>query len=70
MKRKKPFKCERCDYNFSEKKSLNTHIAWVHNRGPFKYDFCDKSFFSKKSSLDNHIASIHENKKPIKCFGS
>ena len=37
MKENKSFKCEVCDYSWSQKKDLNRHVASVHEGNkPFK----------------------------------
>ena len=62
---KKPFKCDICDANFTQKPNLKQHIE-SDNEGkkPFKCDMCDTSFVFKHY-LQGHIASIHENRKPF-----
>ena len=64
---KKPFKCDICDYNCSQKSVMNRHVASVHQeKKPFKCNICDYSCFQKKD-MKKHIASVHEGKKPFKC---
>ena len=61
--RKKPFKCEICDYSCAQKRSLNIHVAAVHEGNkPFKCDQCSYSSVNK-SQLKVHKA-VHEGKKP------
>ena len=39
---KKPFKCETCEYTYSQKSHLNQHVAKVHEgKKPFKCQICD-----------------------------
>ena len=65
--RKKEIKCQSCDKIFSEKGSMNRHVASVHEgMKPFKCEFCDKSFSQKGNSI-KHVASVHEGKKPLTC---
>ena len=46
--KKKPFKCEFCDYKFSRKGDMNKHIVSVHEKKKlFKCEICDYNFFSK-----------------------
>ena len=49
--RKKPFKCEICDYSCAQKRSLNIHVAAVHEGNkPFKCDQCSYSSVNKSQS--------------------
>ena len=67
QEKKKPFKCDMCDYSFSEKGSLKKHIASVHEgKKSFKCDLCDYSC-SHKSAMSQHTLAVHEGKKPFKC---
>ena len=67
QEKKKPFKCDMCDYSFSEKGSLKKHIASVHEgKKPFNCSICGYNC-SEKGTLKKHIASVHEGKKVIKC---
>ena len=50
---KKPLKCKTCDYNCSEKDTLNQHIASV-------------SEGKKPSKLNQHSTLVHEGKKSLK----
>ena len=39
---KKPFECEKCDYSFSLKGSLNQHVSLVHKgKNNTNVEFCD-----------------------------
>ena len=65
--KKKPFKCDICDYNFSGKGNLKRHTDSVHEgKKPFKCDICDYSC-SAKGTLTTHVSSVHEGKKSFKC---
>lgn len=56
----KSFKCHCCDENF-----LNDHIADDHEgKSTFRCKVCDEYFF-ESCDLYNHIAMIHEGKKPF-----
>ena len=42
------FKCEVCDYKFSQKSDMKKHVASVHEgKKPFKCDICDYSRYQK-----------------------
>ena len=59
----KPFKCDICNYTFTQKGHMKIHIKSVHgNKKSFKCDICDNSY-SIKSVLKRHIDSVHEKKK-------
>ena len=65
--KKKPFKCDICDYNFFEKGNLKRHTDSVHEgKKPYKCSICDKRC-SLKAELKEHIEIVHEKKKPHKC---
>ena len=65
--KKKPFKCDICDYNFSGKGNLKRHTDSVHEgKKPYKCSICDKRC-SLKAELKEHIEIVHEKKKPHKC---
>ena len=68
---KKPFKCEICNHNVSQKGNvsvnyhhhLEKHIVVVHEeKKPFKCEICEYKC-SEKGSLKHHVASVHEGKK-------
>ena len=64
---KKPNPCTFCEASFSEKDSLNIHIAVTHNgKKPFECSKCQESFFHK-NQLYRHKKLVHEGKKIIKC---
>ena len=57
---KKPFKCEICDYSFSQKGGLEQHVAAIHEKKKlYKCDICDKEF-TLKQNMSRHVASIHD----------
>jgi uncharacterized Zn-finger protein len=63
---KKPFKCDICDYSFSEKGSLNKHIKSVHDgNNRYKCEICEKTF-SLMQSMKLHFSRVHEQKKPTR----
>ena len=44
----KLFKCEICDYSFSQKGNLKVYVISVHeNKKPFKCEICEKSYSQK-----------------------
>ena len=46
--KKKPYKCEICDANFTEKQGMVSHTQSVHEGiKPFKCDICDATFTQK-----------------------
>ena len=60
---KKPFKCDICDYSFSRKSTLKTHVASVHKgKKPFKCNICDATF-SENCHMKRHVSKIHGGKK-------
>ena len=62
MKERKPFKCNICDASFSEKGSLNKHVASVHEgKKPFQCTICDAKF-GARGTLNSHVRTIHEGK--------
>ena len=65
--RKKPLKCEFCDYSCLLLNILQQHVALVHEgRNPFKCKNCDYSCLLR-DSLKQHVTSVHEGKKPFIC---
>ena len=65
MKRKEPFQCETFKHVLQalhQKQRLKSYIVRIHEgKKPFKCD-CDLSFTSHQR-LNEHVASVHENKK-------
>ena len=63
MKKKKPFKCDICDYSFSLKSGMILHVASVHEENkekmPFKCEVCNYCC-STKQQIKRHVASVHE----------
>ena len=60
--RKKPFKCDICEYSCSEKKNMNVQVASVHEvKKSFKCAICDYRC-SGKRNLNKHVLSVHEGK--------
>ena len=46
--KKKPFKCDICEYSCSQMSRLNLDLELVHGEKKlFKCDICDYSFFQK-----------------------
>ena len=55
----KKFKCQICEFEFTQKCSLKKHIMFVHEKQkPFKCAICQKDF-SRKLYLIDHIKSQH-----------
>ena len=52
-------------YKFSQKCSLKTHIALVHERKQQQCKICDK-FYSERSNLNRHTASVHKGNNKVK----
>ena len=62
----KPFKCNVCDKSFSQKGSMSTHMASIHEgKKVFKCKVCEKTF-SQKSIMIRHMSSVHEGRS---CLG-
>ena len=52
--KKKPFKCDICDYSCSQKGNMKKHAESVHERKKsFKCDICDYSC-SQKGTMKKH----------------
>ena len=65
--KKKPFKCEICDYSCYQKSKMKKHVESVHEKNePFKCEICYYSC-AQNSNLKRHISSVHEEKKPLRC---
>ena len=64
----KPFKCNKCDFDTSEKGNLIRHVIQTDHDGikTFNCTLCDFEF-SKQIYLNTHIESVHEGIKPFKC---
>jgi hypothetical protein len=59
----KKFKCKICDERFTQKFSLNVHIASIHEgKEPFKCDIC-----SQIGQLNRRDVSVHHGEKAFKC---
>ena len=66
-KGKMVFKCELCDYDFTETHRMKQHFSAVHEgKKPFKCASCDYKCY-QKANMNRHIAQVHEEKKPFKC---
>ena len=54
--RKKPLKCDICDYSFSQKQDTNKHVASVYEgKKPFKCDICEYICY-QKGDLNTHVS--------------
>ena len=61
------FRCNKCDFDTSEKENLKRHVETVHEGiKTFNCTLCDYEF-SKQVYLKTHIESVHEGIKPFKC---
>ena len=61
------FYCAQCDYKCGEKKSLQKHIRFVHNKErPVHCDQCDKRF-TIESVLQRHKRTVHIKDQPFNC---
>ena len=50
VNRKKPYMCIICNASFAEKKSLNLHIEYTHEKKrPFKCKICESDFSEKNT---------------------
>ena len=67
-KKKKPFKCDVCNKDFSQKSGLYLHNKRLHQTvgRPFKCDTCDKSYITS-IELKSHIKHTHESTKNFFC---
>ena len=69
--KKKPWKCDFCNKDFSQKCSRDWHIARFHEKDKdnkqYKCDKCDKSYLFP-SELKQHTENVHENKRPCKKY--
>ena len=61
--------CPICDGNFDRKEELRHLILVLHEGKPFKCPDCD-SKFSLKQSMNGHIDSVYNGKKPLRFKGS
>ena len=66
--KKKPFKCNVCNKDFSQKSGLYLHNKRLHQTvgRPFKCDTCDKSYITS-IELKSHIKHTHESTKNFFC---
>ena len=68
--KKRPFKCDICNMEFTRKFHLKNHIRCVHEKKklikPYKCEICAKAFVAP-SDLKLHHAVVHEGKKPFSC---
>ena len=56
----KPYQFEICDKTFTERNTMKTHAASVHEKKkPFKCNICEFSC-SGKTNLTVHVSSIQE----------
>ena len=62
--KQKPFHCEPCDQNFSQKSHLKVHVM-SHKGGRFECKECDYKA-AQKSTLVSHLLT-HSGVKPHKC---
>lgn len=64
------FACDECHARFAFQDGLTRHVDMVHrNVRPFHCPDakCDKAF-KQRAHAEKHFASVHEKKRPCKCF--
>eukprot|EP00088_Acartia_fossae_P061813 TRINITY_DN7435_c1_g1_i6.p1 TRINITY_DN7435_c1_g1~~TRINITY_DN7435_c1_g1_i6.p1 ORF type:complete len:485 (+),score=68.38 TRINITY_DN7435_c1_g1_i6:53-1507(+) len=67
LKKKKRYSCEICKSDFTEARSLHSHISLKHKIGPaFSCDLCDKTF-GRLHSLKRHKKHVHDKVRNHKC---
>ena len=59
---KRPFKCNTCDRNFSQKSKLNRHVEAC--KSIIECDYC-KATFAKELKFINHMKANHINVKLV-----
>ena len=60
-------KCEICDKEFKNNKSLEYHVNIIHNlEKNYLCNICQKVFYAQ-SRLTSHMKIVHEKKKHHKC---
>ena len=63
--KKKPFKCDVCGHNSSQKVNMKTHLETVHaKKKTFICDICDFICY-RKDSMERHVALAHEKKNHL-----
>ena len=60
-----PFKCDKCDKSFSEKRYLDNHKIRIHLHKPFKCPDCSRAFLLQQN-LDDHLRTEHTH-RPFRC---
>ena len=67
VNRKRPFKCDVCDFSLANKEHLKVHKQLVHHeKGNFKCELCNR-IFSRKQYLQKHVTSKHEVTTELRC---
>ena len=62
--KKKPFKCDICNFSCYQKRDLKKHIESAHeNKKLFRCDICDKTF-NQKTNMTAHISRGHQGMNP------
>ena len=63
----KKFQCIICNKDYTNRDSLKSHIATIHeDKKPFECEVCHIRFPSK-SKVKKHILMVHEKKCPYLC---
>ncbi len=63
----RPFQCQLCTQDFTQRQHLNQHIMTVHKRlKPHACDKCSRRF-GKRFDLMSHQAAVHNNERPHVC---
>ena len=58
--KKKPFKCELCNKDFTQLAHMKGHVSSVHEgKKPFECNICN-STFSQKQHMRGHVKIVHE----------
>ena len=62
----RPFKCEECMKDFTQKRSLINHMRTHTGERPYACSVCDKTFVQKRNMI-NHVRNLHTGERPYVC---